>query len=248
MIISKSRNFVYVHLEKCGGTSIEVALEPYLSWDDMILGSTTFGTMIQMAYAQRYGWFQYKDIALWKHSTAHEIKKHIPDQWDNMYKFATVRNPKHLIESLYYYSQKTVDTYLKEKQIESVKEIVNTEKMPQNWISDDTFLGDYCQAVAEESNINGFIYRVITKERPVVIPQTDRLTEDIELFDLYDMKKSWPIILNKVGIEHNIDLPRLNKSNRPDKNELTKNSMKLIKDHFKKDYETIPKLTKVNWE
>jgi hypothetical protein len=50
MIISKSKNFVYINLEKCGVTSIESALEPYLLPTDILLGSTAKGEKLEYSF------------------------------------------------------------------------------------------------------------------------------------------------------------------------------------------------------
>ena len=42
MIISYSKNFIYLHLEKCGGTSIENAIVPFLNKNDIQVGSLNF--------------------------------------------------------------------------------------------------------------------------------------------------------------------------------------------------------------
>ena len=43
MIICHSRKYVFIHIHKTGGTSVESALEPTLHWNDLLLGSTPFG-------------------------------------------------------------------------------------------------------------------------------------------------------------------------------------------------------------
>src|SRR5215469_2544795 len=55
MIISHSRRFIFVHIHKAGGTSVEQALDPHLAWNDLILGGSQFGEKIQGAYQKRFG-------------------------------------------------------------------------------------------------------------------------------------------------------------------------------------------------
>ena len=82
MIISPSKNFIFIHLEKCGGTSIESTLEPHLYWSDMILGSTDFGEGMQQLYYERYSRKEVNKYKLWKHSTAKDINAFVGnDEW-----------------------------------------------------------------------------------------------------------------------------------------------------------------------
>ena len=91
MIISPYKEFIFIHLEKCGGTSVETALEPYLAWHDMIIGSTNFGESIQSLYFNRFGVDKVKSEMLWKHSSAQEIYQFVgPDNWNDFKKFSIV--------------------------------------------------------------------------------------------------------------------------------------------------------------
>jgi hypothetical protein len=65
MIICHSRKYVFIHIHKTGGTSVESALEPTLHWNDLLLGSTPFGEVANEYYARRFG--------LSKHSGVTEI-------------------------------------------------------------------------------------------------------------------------------------------------------------------------------
>lgn len=65
MIICHSRRYLFIHLHKTGGTSVEAALAPSLAWNDLLLGSTPFGEQCNLHYRQRFG--------LSKHSSLEEI-------------------------------------------------------------------------------------------------------------------------------------------------------------------------------
>jgi hypothetical protein len=96
MLIYHSLKVIFVHLHKCGGTSIEFAFEPFQKYNDIILGSTTLGDAIDGPYHSRFG--------LWKHSSAQEILEVVgPQIWTDYYKFAVVRNPFERIASIYRY-------------------------------------------------------------------------------------------------------------------------------------------------
>ena len=94
MIISHSHRFTFVHIHKAGGTSIETALDPYLSWNDLILGSSALGQGINKAYRLRHG--------LHKHSSVAEIQEICGSVYvDEYFLFAFVRHPIDRICSLY---------------------------------------------------------------------------------------------------------------------------------------------------
>lgn len=94
MIISQSLKYIYIHVPKCGGTSITEYLSESNKWCDIEIGSTPFGEAIQQHYIER-----------------HNIRKHIPgfhlkcivgnEVWNSYYKFATVRSPYTRFESVY---------------------------------------------------------------------------------------------------------------------------------------------------
>lgn len=94
MIISNSHRFIFIHLHKTGGTSLEVALEKYLGWNDILLGSTNFGEMINDYYRKRFG--------LHKHSSVMDIEGICGEEiLRSYYVFSLVRNPVSRIVSLY---------------------------------------------------------------------------------------------------------------------------------------------------
>src|SRR5215469_1250703 len=94
MIISHSRKFIFVHIHKTAGTSVEIGLDPWLSWDDVVLGSTPRGQAINNTYHARFG--------LNKHSSIAEIERVCGKQLvDGCFTFATVRHPVSRLCSLY---------------------------------------------------------------------------------------------------------------------------------------------------
>jgi len=97
MFISNSKKFIYLHLHKCAGTTVEIALSRSLKWNDILIGSTKEGEALQNIYHKLFG--------LQKHSTAQEVKDVIGDSsWDGFFKFSTVRNPYSLAVSQYTFS------------------------------------------------------------------------------------------------------------------------------------------------
>jgi hypothetical protein len=243
MIISKSKNFIFIHLEKCGGTSIEAALEPHLSWDDIILGSTEFGTTIQIAYEKRFG-----RSPLSKHSTAQEIKEYLKKDYESMYKFATVRDPIELVTSLYFYSKKIVDNFIYQNKVD-LKYLLDwtIKEMPTQWKREEVFHLNYLLSEIDDSKINGFVNRMIRSNHHSIAPQTWRLTPDVEIFDISTISDHWEYILDKLNIQEITVLEKLNISTRNKEIKMSGESVKLIKKHFAPDYKWIPESLGVNW-
>jgi|SRR5580704_6180537 hypothetical protein len=104
MIISHSRKFIFVHIHKAGGTSAEKALDPYLAWNDLIVGGSVYGERIQGPYKKRFG--------LSKHSAVSEIETVCGSSYlDEYFVFAMVRHPLARLCSLYNFVASTVNNW-----------------------------------------------------------------------------------------------------------------------------------------
>jgi hypothetical protein len=248
MIISKSKNFIFIHLEKCGGSSVEMALEPYLAWDDLILGSTQFGTTMQVALVNRYGSEYSKNKILSKHSTAQDIKEYLGESYDSMYKFTIVRNPIDLVTSLYFYSKKIVDNFLYQNNINKdqyLDWVINS--VPENWKRGEIFHLNYLLSEIDNSKIDGFTKRMINSNHISVMPQTWRLTEDVEMFDISTLNENWDYITNKLNIDDIVILNKENSSPRHDNVIMSKETKRLVRKHFNVDFNWIPEKLGVEW-
>lgn len=97
MIISLNKRFVFVHIHKCAGTSIEVALAKTLRHNDIVLGSTKSGEKYQELFK--------RTIGLNKHSTALDARQFLGEAlYPKFFKFAFVRHPIDRLHSLYSYA------------------------------------------------------------------------------------------------------------------------------------------------
>lgn len=94
MIISRRHGFIFIHIPKTGGTSVEVSLAGHLAWDDLILGSTPLGFAMNPAYRERHGLFDHAGLT----DIAAVCGAEVPN---SSFVFATVRHPLDRIVSLY---------------------------------------------------------------------------------------------------------------------------------------------------
>jgi hypothetical protein len=218
MIISYSKNFIFIHLDKCGGTSIEQTIKPYLSKEDIQIGGLYPEVdQNELNYFKKYNFG--------KHATASNIKKHFKKEWISMYKFTTVRDPQEMLKSLYYY----IENNFKEKE-------------------NDPFFKIYHNSLNNEYPLDSFIEYVIKNPFRTVSTFSSRLDDSVEVFDIDNIYKNWDYILKKLKLEPNLQLTKLNKSIKPNNINLQKSTIDLIRDAFKVDYDTIPKITGHNWK
>jgi len=255
MILSHSKKFIYIHLEKCGGTSIEEYLMPFLEWDDILLGGTTYGWEMINLYRKRFGDDYMIKHGLYKHSTAQDIKRYAGDEiWNTYYKFATVRNPEKLVKSLYFFTQKNISQYINSIDINKKYKVIYEKNHDQEvLIQDNTIITDdltyksYIESMIDKTYIDGFITKIINENNRIVLPQTLRLNSSVDIYDIENINSNWQKILNNINIKSKEDLPVLFKTIDHSKIQLEEKTKSLIKEHFKIDYQTIPSITGSNW-
>jgi hypothetical protein len=254
MIISPSRNFIFIHLEKCGGTSVETALQPYLHWSDMIIGSTQYGERYQSNLYERYGIEEVNKNMLWKHSSAKQIESFVlPDNWDDFTKISVVRNPIDLVRSLYFFAQTSVKYHIGRINRQKWKELLRTQEFPHAWPYTEGYVHAYATSVIDGSGIDGFVRYIFNGNFGFIETQTSRLqaktTKDLGIVkDLSVLNDEWQDILDCVNIKEGVALQKLNQSEKDEHIKMSEKSEKMIKKHFAIDYDVLPGYTGVSWK
>ena len=95
-VINASLSFIFIHVPKCGGTSVCKVLAPLCTITDIEIGGTSFGEEIQAAYRRRHH--------ISKHSTAMELRAILGhERWIRYNSFAVVRDPMERLRSSYFF-------------------------------------------------------------------------------------------------------------------------------------------------
>lgn len=127
-VISDRHKHVFVHLHKCGGTSIEGVYSAAKDPLNVVLGGDADGESLNLIWGRRYG--------IHKHSTALELKAFLGRDWNSYWTYSTVRNPKSVYESFYKWMDKIVANFCQQRGISKQSFLVSvrngsfTEKPP----------------------------------------------------------------------------------------------------------------------
>ena len=233
MIVCNSRKFIYFHLHKCGGTSIELALEPFLSWQDLLLGSTQFGELTSDYFLQRFG--------LYKHSWVSDVERVCGAKMlCGNYLFATVREPISRICSLYNFVDGLVAGMEDELGIDRGA-LRSGYHVPAHW----QWLADWAatQALVASFDISEFLRDPRLSADPAFRSQTDQLRASdglmpVQCFRLEDQLGEMQRTLTlRFGI--NPQISHHNQSSfklvRPD--DLGYADVQLLRERFRDDFE-----------
>lgn len=129
MLIIESRKAIFIHAEKCAGSSIEAALDPLLEIYDIRVGGTKFGEDIQQPFRKRFG--------IHKHSKAREIRRVLtPEKYREYFVFFFVRHPLARVISAYRYLGSTgwdSEVTRRVRQMGSIKEFIESPDL--SWLT-----------------------------------------------------------------------------------------------------------------
>lgn len=174
-LISNSKQYIFVHLYKCAGTSIEKALENSLEWNDILLGSTSYGEEIQVIYRKKF--------SLTKHSNAQTIRNVVGNEvWNKYYKFSFVRHPLDRMISLYEYfktyyfrgyrglATRSAFFLMRLNLLPPQISKIATVKLPFKWPG--------VQAAMTSANFSEFIRSEHLESAPAAFPQFNQLSAE----------------------------------------------------------------------
>jgi hypothetical protein len=220
MILSYSKSFIVLHLQKTGGTSVTNSLKPYLKNYDMVFQDWT-----RLIYNR-------EGHSLSEHATAMVVSEYLGDSWKNFKVFSTVRNPVDILKSSYAYTKDVYDEHFR-----------GTLEVPP-----DGSLKALIYSEKSGYGPDGFVDFMLTREYVSVAPQVDRIgsLDQCMVVDLSNLRDSWSDATNYLGYPYHIPLLHSNKSNSAAV-EFSDDTVKRIKKHFEKDYDILPAITGVDW-
>ena len=187
MLIYNSKKFIFVHIQKCAGSSITQALDQFLQWNDIQSGGTLYGENIQKYYRQKFG--------LHKHSQAREIKRVVGDSiWSEYFVFSSVRHPCSRAVSFYTWINKSI-AKCKNKKADLWKWPITKAALATNSFSD---------FIRHKDFLSKSQFSYISDENNSIIVDYICRHESLE--------KDFSYIAGNLGID-NIDIPQKNTSN-----------------------------------
>lgn len=240
MLISNSHRFIYVHLHKCAGSSVEFALSDTLEWNDLLLGSTPYGERLMKLYSPLFG--------LHKHSTAMQVRDKVGAAlWQSYYSFSTVRNPYTLATSQYTYSLREMRRGLhkarqeKEKRGDTGQLKLKAREWPWTYPGVKALMANRWGKTSFPEFIRSPHLRGWTgfqAMRPQLCDEHGALLVN-EFFKLEELERQWPLICERLGLP-GIALGRDNASLREDVDPrilyADEDDVRIIRDLFAEDF------------
>ena len=171
MIISNTLKFIFVHLHKTGGSSMEQALAPHLSWNDLILGTTELGTAMNADYMNQYGLFD--------HSSAEDIATVCgAGLFQDYFSFALVRHPVDRAVSMYNFLFSLCTFYCNRHEValDDLRRIIldkpETDAARQTALAERPFLKWYAtEAFLRTATFGDFIRSPLARADRAFMPQ-----------------------------------------------------------------------------
>lgn len=179
IVISHKKKFIFIHVPKTGGNSINLALGDYCDSDFSFRRVTTKDI-------ETYG----LDVSLTNEATGHllpsEVMKVVgPDKWKEYFKFGFVRNPfERLVSDFFYLKKKAEEGVGKEETFYFTKRIKE--------ISDIVNFREYVLLLQKKININASRWLCNEEGNTLVdfVGRFERLQDDFDL------------VCKKIGLEN----------------------------------------------
>lgn len=231
MIVSNSRKFIFVHINKTAGTSVAEALAPHLAWNDLVLGATPIGHALHQPFRERFG--------LYKHSTAREIRTVVGESvWREYRSFAVVRDPVDRARSLYGYL-KVLESGRSEIR-KRLRSLLGARGQPE-WLA--------VQAFRETGSFSEFIRHPKLRWDPGFIHQSRFLSDEIgvlivgTLLRFETLAADFGALCRELGIP-GVVLGHENRSQggRGRQDPVSERDVAFLRDYFAEDYALIERL------
>lgn len=213
MIISNSCKFIYVHIPKCGGTSISSVLERNLRPQDITLNLSPFD-----------GWDAYikafhKKFRLFKHSTAAEIARAVGEKNFAEYEvFTFSRNPFARSYSAFTFTKSADAKHRPESErYQEIKDMSFDEFLESRYVQNQEILATQLQAKW-----------IRNSPKPV------------RAYKLENVDKALPWLSKRFyGTEMSTPVPRANFSTSSDAwKSMSPKAEAIIREHYAEDFET----------
>jgi len=105
MLISHTHRFIFIHVDKAAGTSLQAALQPHA---EPVADSRLRKRLAKLGPLCRIGGI-FRTVQFGEHVGASTVKRCLPpERYDSYFKFAFVRNPWDRLVSRYHYLANTV--------------------------------------------------------------------------------------------------------------------------------------------
>lgn len=197
MIYCENKKFLFVHVPKTAGTSIRSLLQK--SYTNIINGSFVKGD-----------WNYH-------HAKASDFKKHFGDKWDNIYKFAFVRNPWDWLVSYYHYAMQSQDISK------------SPDKDTKIWLNN----------MKQANTFDEFIYRDSLLPYPQYLWVTDYYDPNSIIVDYVGKIETLNEDFDIIKEQANLKLPKLPVTNKSSHNHYssyyTKSMIKRVEDRYSLD-------------
>jgi hypothetical protein len=207
MIICNSREYIFIHLHKTGGSSFEIAAEPTLAWNDLLLGSTEIGETLNKYYMNRFG--------LNKHSSLSEILESCATTDIKDYRYLSiVRHPIKRAISLYRFIGTLIEDFCKSQNVSLEKvneqyEFLKAQYWPLCWPASEAY-------VKTMGDVESFFIHNALERESAMKPQFTQISIDnylpsqLQIVKLEEINQSNKIFKDFTGTE--LKIPHENKS------------------------------------